>query len=82
MQEYLQLCNFVMRDASPHFSGLLLRGSSQYNERAIKLLADHNYDFDVAKLHILYPTQMMIPETRLNFEELMLNERHLLKKII
>ena len=39
MNEYLKLCDFIMCDANPQCCGLLLRGSSQYNERAIKLLA-------------------------------------------
>ena len=60
MREYLDLCSFVMSDASPHCQGLLLRGSSQFNERAIKLLAEHGEDYDLATLHILFPTQMLV----------------------
>lgn len=82
MEEYLDLCAFVMSDATPQCHGLLLRGSSQFLDRAIKLLADLKGDYDLAKLHILYPAQMMIADTRIAMEEMVRNERPSIKQVI
>ena len=30
LKEYLELCDFIMREASSNLNGMLLRGSSQY----------------------------------------------------
>jgi hypothetical protein len=59
-----------------------LRGSSQFNERAIKLLADHQGDFDLAKLHILFPAQMTMADTRSAMEEMVRTERPSIKQVI
>lgn len=82
LEEYLDLCRFVMNDASAHCRGLFLRGSSLYYERAIKLLSGLNYDYELAKLHILFPTRMMIPETRSALEEMVREQRASIKLLI
>ena len=33
-----------------------------YREKAFKLLHEYNYNYNLAKFHILYPTVMAIPE--------------------
>ena len=59
-----------MREASSNHNGMLLRGSSLYQEKAMKLLADHNHNYDMAKFAILYPTVLLIPERKKRFDEL------------
>lgn len=62
LQEYLELCDFIMREASSNLNGMLLRGSSQYQEKAMNILTQHNYNYDMAKFSILYPTVLLLPE--------------------
>lgn len=62
MQDYLELCDFVMREANLSCNGIWLKGSQGYNEKAIQLLHEYKYNYNLAKFHILYPTVMAIPE--------------------
>lgn len=82
LKEYLDLCNFVMREASSNLNGMLLRGSSQYPEKAMKILADHNYNFDMAKFSILYPTVLLIPERKRRFQEMVKADDAFLSKVV
>lgn len=52
-----------MREApiQGNFCGIWLRGSNMYKENAFKLLNEYNYNFDLAKFHILYPQVMSDP---------------------
>ena len=70
LKEYLDLCDFVMREASSNLNGMLLRGSSLYQEKAMKILAEHNFNYDMAKFSILYPTVLLIPERKKKFDQL------------
>jgi hypothetical protein len=60
LDDYLSFCDFYMREApiQGSYSGIWLRGSSMYKENAYKLLHSYNYNFDLAKFHILYPQVM------------------------
>ena len=82
LKEYLDLCDFVMREASSNLNGMLLRGSSQYPEKAMKILADHNYNFDMAKFSILYPTVLLVPERKRRFEEMVEADDAFLGKVV
>ena len=82
LKEYLDLCNFVMREASSNLNGMLLRGSSQYPEKAMKILADHNYNYDMAKFSILYPTVLLIPERKRKFEQMVKADEAFLGKVV
>ena len=53
MGEYLDFCLFVMHDASPGCNGLLLRGAPVFEDKAILLLSRYDYNFDLAKFHVL-----------------------------
>ena len=55
LREYLDLCHFVMQEANSNLNGMLLRGSSLYEEKAMKILAEHNFNYDMAKFSILFP---------------------------
>lgn len=60
-----------------HCNGMWLKGSlAGYQEKAMKLLHEYNYNYNLAKFHILYPTVMAIPEQR---EEILnsLNDKEL-----
>lgn len=61
-----------MRDAPVHggHCGIWLRGSCMYRENALKLLSFYKYNYDLAKLHILYPMVMNLPENRATMIEL------------
>jgi hypothetical protein len=82
IEDYLDLCNFVMNEAATECRGLLLRGTSQYNDRAIRLLAEQNNDFERAKLHVLFPLQMANSETRRALEEMVLEQRPSIQQLI
>jgi hypothetical protein len=71
-----------MEEANPHCKGVLLRGSSLYRERAIEFLKDQNHDFELAKLHILFPSRMKNDETRHALEEMLKSERPSIKQLI
>ena len=75
MEDYLELCDFVMREASSSCNGLLLRGSSLYHERAIKLLVEYNYNYELAKFHVMNPSLMILPEKRIYFERMLAEDR-------
>jgi hypothetical protein len=64
MTEYLEFCNFVMQDASQSLNGLLLRGSSTYEARALSLLQSYANNFELAKFHIMNAEQMAIPQLK------------------
>ena len=53
MTEYLDLCKFIMRDANPDCNGILLRGSSMIEDKALKFLTDYDFNYDLATFHIL-----------------------------
>ena len=54
MSETLSSCN-----------GVWLKGSSVgYQEKALQLLHQYNYNYDLAKFHILFPSVMAIPERK------------------
>jgi len=61
---------------------MLLRGSSIFEEKAIKLLAEYDYNFDLAKFHILNPTQMMIKDRRDYYLNTFAEDKALLNKIV
>ncbi len=66
-----------MRETLSSCSGLWLKGSLVgYEERALTLLHSYNYNYDLAKFHILFPSVMAIPEKR---QEILhsLNEKEL-----
>ena len=71
-----------MREASSNLNGMLMRGSSQYQEKAMQILTQHNYDYDMAKFSILYPTILLIPETRAKFLNAIKQDETLLSKIV
>jgi hypothetical protein len=58
MDDYLKLVEFIMTDLNFSCTGMIIKGCSSYKERALTLLHSLSYDYDLAKLHILYPTQV------------------------
>ena len=48
----------------------------------MKILTEHNYDFNMAKFSILYPTVLLIPETRAKFLHAIKEDETLLAKIV
>ena len=48
----------------------------------MKLLADHNHNFDMAKFAILYPTVLLIPERKKKFDELVKQDPTFLGKVV
>lgn len=64
-KEYLELADFIMRETISSSSGLWLKGSlTCYQERAIQLLHLYDYNYDLAKFHILYPRVMASSSNR------------------
>jgi len=61
MKDYLELADFVMMEVNGSCNGIWLKGSTCYQEKALKLLQDYNYNYTLAKFHILYPSVMAIP---------------------
>jgi len=53
-----------MQDASQSLNGLLLRGSSTYETKALSLLHSYDNNFDLAKFHIMNAEQMAIPQLK------------------
>ena len=47
-----------------NYCGIWLRGSHMYQENALKLLNSYNYNFDLAKFHILHPNVMADPVSK------------------
>ena len=82
LKEYLELCDFIMHEASSNLNGMLLRGSSQYQEKAMNILTAHDYNYDMAKFSILYPTVLLIPEQRIKFYKAIDEDPTLLGKIV
>ena len=76
MEEYLELCNFVMcKAATDTCNGLLLRGSSMFKEKAMNLLVSHDYDFDLAKFNVMFPSRMLHPEHRAEVIKLAMTDK-------
>lgn len=64
-KEYLEVVDFLMRETFSHSSGIWLKGSlTSYQEKAIQLLHQYDYNYDLAKFHILFPRVMAVPEKR------------------
>lgn len=54
-----------MRETMSSSSGLWLKGSfTSYQEKAIQLLHSYDYNYDLAKFHILFPRVMAVPDRR------------------
>lgn len=65
IKDYLELADFIMRETSSSCNGLWLKGSLiGYVEKALKLLHTYDYNYTLAKFHILYPSVMAIPERK------------------
>lgn len=65
LKDYLELVDFLMRETLSSSTGLWLKGSlNGYQERALQLLHQYEYNYDLAKFHILYPGVMSVPERR------------------
>jgi len=82
MNAYLDLCQFVMRDAAPECNGLLLRGSSLYEENAIKLLNQYAFNFDLAIFHILNAEEMAIPAIKTRYLQLFEESPSVLNRVV
>ena len=82
MNAYLDLCQFVMRDAAPACNGLLLRGSSLYEENAIKLLNQYAFNFDLAIFHILNAEEMAIPAIKTRYLQLFEESPSVLNRVV
>lgn len=48
----------------------------------MQILTQHNFDYDMAKFSILYPTILLIPETRTKFLNAIKQDETLLGKIV
>ena len=48
----------------------------------MQILTEHNYNFDMAKFAILYPTVLLIPESRNKFMRAVAEDESLLGKIV
>lgn len=55
------------------YAGIWLRGSTQFESNAFNLLNLYNYNFDLAKFHILYPLVMNNFEQRAQVIEIAKN---------
>ena len=64
MQDYLDLVDFIMKEANSQCNGVWLKGSSAYHEKAMAILNEYNYNFTLAKFSILYPSVMSMPSHR------------------
>ena len=73
-QEYLDLCYFIMRDASPEHNGILLRGNSLIEDKALSLLHSYEMNHDLATYHILNAEEMAIPILRQKYLQLFKEE--------
>lgn len=75
LDEYLKFCETIMRDTPIQggYCGIWLRGSSMYQENAMKLLHLYDYNFDLAKFHALYPMVMNDPIKRREMQEIARN---------
>ena len=48
----------------------------------MKILAEHNFNYDMAKFSILYPTVLLIPERKKKFEQLVRQDANFLNKVV
>ena len=65
LNDYLELSDFISRETLSSCSGLWLKGSLVgYQERALQLLHSYNYNYDLAKFHILFPGVMGQPDRK------------------
>ena len=48
-----------MIDSSAASTGPISKGGTQFEELALKLLSDYDYDYLKAKFHIIYPSLMI-----------------------
>ena len=71
-----------MQEANSHLKGVLLRGSSLYEEKAMKILAEYDYDYDMAKFSVLYPTVMIMPHRKKKFLDAIKEDPGLLKRVV
>jgi hypothetical protein len=71
-----------MRDSTPDLNGLLLRGSSVSEDKALQLLNNYNYNYDLATFHILNAEQMMIPVLKQKYLELFEQEPLVLQRVV
>jgi hypothetical protein len=71
LDDYIEFCEFVMRQApvQGNYCGILLRGSHMFKEKAYRLLDEYDYNFDLAKFHILYPLVMIDPIRKYQIEQ-------------
>ena len=81
-KEYLDLCYFVMRDAQPECNGMLLRGNSLVEEKALKMLELYNMNHELASYHILNAEEMAIPELREQYLDLFRREPQVLSRVL
>lgn len=81
-QDYLDLCKFVMRDASPDCNGILLRGSSLLEEKSLHLLRSYDFNYELATFHILNAEQMAIPVLEQKYLALFTEEPAVLTRVI
>ena len=65
VEEYLQFVRYVMQEKSISRQDTLVMGASGYEEEALKLLEKLKYDYDMAKLHILYLTMVILHEDKI-----------------
>ena len=80
--DYLELCRFIMRDANPECNGILIRGSSMFEEKALELLYTYNFNYDLAVFHILHAEQMAIPILKTKYLELFSEEPNVLTRVV
>lgn len=50
-----------MTEVNSNCNGIWLKGSAMYKEKALSLLSSYDYNFNLAKFHILYPSVMANP---------------------
>ena len=59
LKEYLELVEFLMSETLSSCNGLWLKGSlTSYSQQALHLLHTYSYNFDLAMLHLLFPSVM------------------------
>ena len=63
-EDFLEFCQFVMKEASSNCNGILLRGSTTFEHNAWRLLRLCNYNYNLAKFWILNAEEMAIPSLR------------------
>lgn len=71
-----------MRDAQPDCNGMLLRGNSLVEEKALRLLRSYNMNHELASYHILNAEEMAIPELRDQYLDLFNREPQVLTRVL